>query len=87
MSSSMREIGFGVHVLTVMGSCFLAGYALGRRIFSNPGAQVAVGALCMLASLLVETALFVIQDSRQQASEAEHAAAAKKQTPALKTLK
>jgi hypothetical protein len=59
----VREVGFGMHVITVMASCFLAGLVLGRRLFSDRGAQFAVGAVCMLFSLLVETALFVIQDS------------------------
>jgi hypothetical protein len=63
LSGAVREVGFGVHVITVMGACFLAGLFVGKRLFSEPGAQFAVGAVGMLISLLVETALFVIRDA------------------------
>lgn len=69
VNATMREVGFGMHVITVMASCFLAALALGRRLFSEPGLQIVVGAIGMLIALLVETGLFVIQDLRQNARE------------------
>ena len=70
MSSAMRDVGFGVHIITVMAACFLAAFAVGRRMFSDVGAQVAVAAVGMLFSLLVETGLFVIRDARSHANAA-----------------
>jgi divalent metal cation (Fe/Co/Zn/Cd) transporter len=78
MSATMRDVGFGVHVITVMAACFLAALALGRRMFSEPGPQIVVGAIGMLIALLVETGLFVIQDSRAHAHEQRAAGADKK---------
>jgi hypothetical protein len=60
----VREVGYGVHVLTLMGACFLAAWAVGCRLFADPGAQFAAGAVGMLLCLLVETALFVIRDGK-----------------------
>ena len=77
VNATMREMGFGMHVITVMASCFLAALALGRRLFSEPGLQIVVGAIGMLIALLVETGLFVIQDTR--AHERELRAKQKKQ--------
>ena len=53
-----------MHVITLMFACFLAGLAVGRRLFTNVGAQFAVATVFMLIALLVETALFVVRDSR-----------------------
>ena len=69
VSATLRDVGFGVHVITVMAACFLAALALGRRMFSEPGPQIVVGAIGMLIALLVETGLFVIQDSRAHSLE------------------
>ena len=66
VSGTMREVGFGVHVITVMATCFLAGLALGRRISDDLGVQCAVGAVGMLGVLLVETALFFIKDHKSE---------------------
>jgi hypothetical protein len=65
LSGTVKEVGFGVHVLTVMFACFLAFVALGRRLFRDPGMPMALGAIGMLAALLVETSLFLIRDSRK----------------------
>ena len=66
VSSALREVGFGVHVLTVMAACFVASLIAGRRAFTEPAAQVLFAAAGMLVALLVETGLFVIRDSRGQ---------------------
>jgi len=71
MSSAMHELGYGMHVITLMAACFLGGYAVGRRLFDNHGAQVITGALGMLACLLVETALFVIRDTHASRAKQE----------------
>lgn len=71
MSSAMQELGYGMHVITLMAACFLGGYAVGRRLFDNHGAQVITGALGMLACLLVETALFVIRDTHASRAKQE----------------
>ena len=64
ISGAMREIGYGVHVLSVMATCFLVALIAGRSLSSDPGIQCAIGALGMLLSLGVETALFVIRAGR-----------------------
>jgi len=66
LSSAVREVGYGVHVLTVMATCFTAALVAGRSLSSDPGVQCAVGALGMLLALLVETGLHLIRDSRKQ---------------------
>ena len=78
VNATLREMGFGMHVITVMASCFLAALALGRRLFSEPGLQVVVAAIGMLIALLVETGLFVIQDTRAHEREQRMALAKQK---------
>lgn len=65
VSSALREVGYGVHVLTVMAACFVASLIAGRRAFTEPAAQVLFAAAGMLVALLVETGLFIIRDGRQ----------------------
>jgi hypothetical protein len=65
LSGTVREVGFGVHILTVMFACFLACFALGRRLFREPGMQVALGAVGMFAGLLVEISLYMIKETRR----------------------
>jgi hypothetical protein len=65
LSGAIREVGFGVHIISIMAACFLAFWALGRRLFRDPGMQFMLGAVGLLAGLLVETLLWVIQSSRK----------------------
>ena len=65
LSSAFREVGYGLHVLTVMATCFLVSLTAGRSVSSDPGVQCAVAGLGMMLALLVETGLFLIRDARQ----------------------
>lgn len=66
LSGAVREVGFGVHVLTVMFACFMACLALGRRLFREPGLQVALGAVGMFGGLLVEILLYIIKSGGER---------------------
>ena len=65
LSGAVREVGFGVHIISIMAACFLAFWALGRRLFRDPGMQFMLGAVGLLTGLLVETLLWVIKSSRK----------------------
>ena len=68
LSGTAREVGFGVHIITVMAACFLAFWALGMRLFRDPGMQFMLGAVGLLAGLVVETLLFSIKETRRTSS-------------------
>ena len=63
LSSTARDVGFGLHVVTLMAACFLGAYLVGRRLFSDTGHQLACGCVGLLLSLVVETLLVVIRAS------------------------
>lgn len=63
LSSTARDVGFGLHVVTLMAACFLGAYLVGRRLFSDTGRQLACGCVGLLLSLVVETLLVVIRAS------------------------
>lgn len=65
----MREVGYGVHILTVMFTCFVAGCVLGRSISSEPAVQYAVGCVGMIGAMMVEAGLFMIQWPRMHGED------------------
>lgn len=65
----MREVGYGMHVITVMFTCFLAGYVVGRRLSDDKTIQYGVGCLGMIAAMMVEAGLFMIRFPRLYGEE------------------
>lgn len=53
-----------MHVITVMFTCFIAGYVVGRRLSSDKTIQYGVGCLGMIAGMMVEAGLFMIRFQR-----------------------
>jgi hypothetical protein len=65
MSDATRELGFGAHVVTLMGACFLAGAVAGRSIApESVTVQAVLGAVGMFAALMVEALLFMLRDAK-----------------------
>ena len=65
MSDLTRDIGFGAHVVTLMGACFLGGAVAGRSIApESVTVQAVLGAVGMFAALMVEALLFMLRDAK-----------------------
>ncbi len=65
MSDATRELGFGAHVVTLMGACFLGGAVAGRSIApESVTVQAVLGAVGMFAALMVEALLFMLRDAK-----------------------
>lgn len=65
LSSYKDQLGFGVHVVVVMFTGYLAGHFLFRSQFgSNPALHAAGGLFGMVVGMLVETLLLIIRASK-----------------------
>ncbi|KAJ3681693.1 hypothetical protein LUZ60_014266 [Juncus effusus] len=65
-SSYKDQIGFGLHVVAVMFTGYLVGYATFRALFNhNPIMNAAGGILGLVGGMLLETVLFIIRASNQ----------------------
>ncbi|KAJ4747282.1 ER-based factor for assembly of V-ATPase [Rhynchospora pubera] len=65
-SSYKDQIGFGLHVVLLMFTGYLVGYATLRALFNhNPVMNAAGGILGLVCSMLLETLLFIIRASNQ----------------------
>jgi len=65
MSDLTRDVGFGAHVVTLMGACFLGGAVAGRSIApESVTVQAVLGAVGMFAALMVEALLFMLRDAK-----------------------
>ncbi|KAF3335996.1 Endoplasmic reticulum-based factor for assembly of V-ATPase [Carex littledalei] len=63
-SSYKDQIGFGLHVVLVMFTGYLVGYATFRALFNhNPIMNAAGGILGLVGGMLLETVLFIIRAS------------------------
>ncbi|CAH9058072.1 unnamed protein product [Cuscuta epithymum] len=61
-SSYKDQLGFGLHVVLIMFTGFLVGYAAFRALFSHsPAMNAAGGILGLVVGMLVETLLFVVR--------------------------
>ncbi|KAJ1693492.1 hypothetical protein LUZ63_010190 [Rhynchospora breviuscula] len=65
-SSYKDQIGFGLHVVLLMFTGYLVGYASFRALFNhNPVMNAAGGILGLVCGMLLETVLFIIRASNQ----------------------
>uniref|UniRef100_A0A2N9GAM4 ATPase, vacuolar ER assembly factor, Vma12 n=1 Tax=Fagus sylvatica TaxID=28930 RepID=A0A2N9GAM4_FAGSY len=65
-SSYKDQLGFGLHVVLIMFTGYLVGYAAFRALFDNsPVMNAAGGILGLVGGMLVETLLFIIRTSNQ----------------------
>ncbi|KAJ6389036.1 hypothetical protein OIU77_027397 [Salix suchowensis] len=63
-SSYKDQIGFGLHVVLIMFTGYLVGYAAFRALFGHsPAMSAAGGILGLVLGMLVETLLFIIRTS------------------------
>ncbi|XP_078156010.1 ER-based factor for assembly of V-ATPase [Carex rostrata] len=63
-SSYKDQIGFGLHIVLVMFTGYLVGYATFRALFNhNPIMNAAGGILGLVGGMLLETVLFIIRAS------------------------
>ncbi|KAM1236473.1 hypothetical protein TB1_036943 [Malus domestica] len=65
-SSYKDQLGFGLHVVVTMFTCYLVGYAAFRALFNHsPVMNAAGGILGLVIGMLVETFIFIIRTSSQ----------------------
>ncbi|KAL0421498.1 UNVERIFIED_CONTAM: hypothetical protein Slati_3172700 [Sesamum latifolium] len=65
-SSYKDQLGFGLHVVLIMFTGYLLGYAAFRALFSHsPAMSAAGGILGLVGAMLVETLLFIVRSSNQ----------------------
>ncbi|KAJ6347785.1 hypothetical protein OIU76_004302 [Salix suchowensis] len=63
-SSYKDQIGFGLHVVLIMFTGYLVGYAAFRALFGHSSAMSAAGGILgLVLGMLVETLLFIIRTS------------------------
>ncbi|XP_047313785.1 uncharacterized protein LOC124917383 [Impatiens glandulifera] len=78
-SSYKDQLGFGLHVVVVMFTGYLVGYAAFRALFShNPVMNTAGGILGLVGGMLVETLLFIIRTNENITCSASSASKLKK---------
>ncbi|XP_062200169.1 uncharacterized protein LOC133902866 [Phragmites australis] len=66
-SSYKDQIGFGLHVVFVMFTGYLVGFAAFRALFNNSTVLNAAGGIIgLVGGMLVETALFIIRSSSKE---------------------
>ncbi|XP_059642930.1 uncharacterized protein LOC132284818 [Cornus florida] len=65
-SSYKDQLGFGIHVVLIMFTGYLVGYAAFRALFNHsPIMNAAGGILGLVGGMLLETLLFIIRTSNQ----------------------
>lgn len=68
-SSYKDQLGFGLHVVVIMFTGYLVGFAVFRALFSNsPVMNAAGGILGVVGGMLMETVLFIIRASSKDLS-------------------
>ncbi|KQJ97959.1 uncharacterized protein LOC100838611 [Brachypodium distachyon] len=68
-SSYKDQLGFGLHVVVIMFTGYLVGFAAFRALFSNsPVMNAAGGILGVVGGMLMETVLFIIRSSSRDLS-------------------
>ncbi|KAI9176871.1 hypothetical protein LWI28_008066 [Acer negundo] len=78
-SSYKDQLGFGLHVVVIMFTGYLVGYATFRALFSHsPIMSAAGGILGLVCGMLVETFLFIIRSSSWDARSPSPASKLKK---------
>lgn len=66
-SSFKDQLGYGLHVIVIMFTGYLVGYASFRALFGHNPVMNAAGGICGLVSaMLLETLLFIIRSSSYQ---------------------
>lgn len=66
-SSFNDQLGYGLHVIVLMFTGYLVGYASFRALFGHDPVMNAAGGICGLVSaMLLETLLFIIRSSSYQ---------------------
>ncbi|KAL6642625.1 hypothetical protein ACP70R_020806 [Stipagrostis hirtigluma subsp. patula] len=66
-SSYKDQIGFGLHVVLIMFTGYLVGFAAFRALFNNsPVLNAAGGILGLVGGMLVETVLFIVRTSSKE---------------------
>ncbi|KAJ1296112.1 hypothetical protein BS78_01G274000 [Paspalum vaginatum] len=66
-SSYKDQIGFGLHVVVIMFTGYLVGFAAFKALFNNsPALNAAGGILGLVGGMLVETVLFIIRSSSKE---------------------
>ncbi|XP_038876067.1 uncharacterized protein LOC120068388 [Benincasa hispida] len=81
-SSYKDQLGFGLHVVLIMFTGYLVGYALFRALFRHdPIMSAAGGILGLVFGMLVETLLFIIRSSNydNRSSSSSHSKLKKSQ--------
>ncbi|XP_059440817.1 uncharacterized protein LOC132173361 [Corylus avellana] len=78
-SSYKDQLGFGLHVVVMMFTSYLVGYAAFRALFNHsPAMNAAGGILGLVGGMLVETLLFIIRTSNQDHRSSSSASKLKK---------
>ncbi|ONK71948.1 uncharacterized protein A4U43_C04F14050 [Asparagus officinalis] len=78
-SSYKDQIGFGIHVVLIMFTGYLVGYAAFRALFNHSIVMNAAGGIIGLVfGMLVETLLFIIKTSNHDTGSSSSAAKLKK---------
>ncbi|XP_044971561.1 uncharacterized protein LOC123436370 [Hordeum vulgare subsp. vulgare] len=68
-SSYKDQLGFGLHVVVIMFTGYLVGFATFKALFSNsPVMSAAGGILGVVGGMLMETVLFIIRSSSKELS-------------------
>lgn len=66
-SSYKDQIGFGLHVVVIMFTGYLVGFAMFKALFNNNAVlNAAGGILGLVGGMLVETILFIIRSSSKE---------------------
>ncbi|XP_066376223.1 uncharacterized protein [Miscanthus floridulus] len=66
-SSYKDQIGFGLHVVVIMFTGYLVGFAMFKALFNNSAVlNAAGGILGLVGGMLVETVLFIIRSSSKE---------------------
>ncbi|KAK3029905.1 hypothetical protein RJ639_038528 [Escallonia herrerae] len=78
-SSYKDQLGFGLHVVLTMFTCYLVGYAAFRALFGHsPVMNAAGGILGLVCGMLIETLLFIIRTSSLERRSASSTSELKK---------
>eukprot|EP00898_Chlorokybus_atmophyticus_P007961 jgi/Chlat1/8166/Chrsp76S07614 len=59
-----QQLGFGMQVIVAMGTLYMLGLYVGRRLFDDAALQYLVGVVGLILGMLAETCLFIIRQAR-----------------------
>mmetsp|Transcript_8917 Transcript_8917/g.29488 ORF Transcript_8917/g.29488 Transcript_8917/m.29488 type:complete len:212 (+) Transcript_8917:58-693(+) len=71
MRTYKEQLGFGLHVIAMMGTCFAIGHVGARGLRDDPVIRMLAGVLGAAMGLLIETLLLIIRSSRLPEGGAE----------------